>query len=109
MKNPQKVWSLVGLFIIALVVSLPFESAQTLAASVSITKNEGQKGIEGFIDANGDTWTVEATITDTQAQVVDPKNVKMKVGTHEAEFDSCSDSGLGKVCHYISPLNDGVR
>ena len=78
MKNTKLIWSWVGIFIIALVVSLPFESAQALAASVSITKNEGQKGIEKFIDANGDTWTVEATITDTQTEIVDPKNIKIK-------------------------------
>lgn len=113
--NSQKAWSWVGIFIIALVVSLPFESAQALAVNVQITKNSGQAGIDQFIDANGDVWTVQATISglssgsDNSSVSVDPKDLKLKIGDNEAEFTSCSQGSFGVDCQYISPLTDGVK
>ncbi|MEK6937727.1 MAG: hypothetical protein AABX04_01655, partial [Nanoarchaeota archaeon] len=61
--NQQRLWSFIGIFLISLVVSLPFYSADALAVSLKITKNSGEKNIEGFLDAKGDTWSVEALIS----------------------------------------------
>ncbi len=107
--NAQKAWSIAGLFVICLVVSMPFYSASSLAASVSITRNEGEAGIEGFIDAQGDTWEVDATITGALETSIDPERVRIKIGeTVEQPFQSCSSSDLGVVCNYVSPLPNPV-
>ncbi|MBU0470626.1 MAG: hypothetical protein KJ984_04070, partial [Nanoarchaeota archaeon] len=107
--NGTKMWSFIGLFMIALVISLPLNSANALALSVQITKNEGQAGIKNYIDATGDVWTVEALIAGTSNDSVSPENVKLKIGENEASFQSCTSSTLGTSCEYISPLTDGVQ
>lgn len=106
--NAQKGWSIIGLFIIALIISIPIYSADALAASVQITKNAGEGGIRGYLDAQGDTWTVEATISGVPDRAINPSDVKIKIGANEAEFSSCTDTGLGATCEYISPLTDGI-
>jgi hypothetical protein len=108
--NAEKVWSYVGLFIIMLVVSLPINAADALAVSVQISKNQGGAGIEHFIDAQGDVWTVEVLISGAPENgTINPKDVKMKIGDNEAVFNSCSDTTFGAACEYISPLTDGVK
>lgn len=108
-KTSKTCWSVAGLFMITLILTLPFYSANALAASIQITKNQGDDGIRGFIDAQGDTWTVEATITGTVEQNIPPESVKLKIGQNEAPFQSCSAAALGTACEYISPLTDGVQ
>lgn len=118
----QRAWSFAGIFMILLVISMPFYSAEALAAiNVQITKNSGQAGIDQFIDAKGDVWTVEATISGvgstgsgndsgSGSATIDPKDVRMKIGNTEREFNSCSSGALGGiVCQYLSPLTDGVK
>ena len=109
-KKQKQAWSAAGLFIIMLVLSMPFYSADALAASVQITKNQGEENLETFIDAQGDVWTVEALITGTGAsETIDPESVRLKIGSNDAAFSSCSSSSLGMLCEYISPLTDGVK
>ncbi|MBI4980491.1 hypothetical protein HZC30_02945 [Candidatus Woesearchaeota archaeon] len=110
MINAQKSWSFIGLFIIALVISMPFYSADALASiEVKITKNSGTGGIENYLDAQGDVWTVEALITGVNDTTIDPQKVKLKIGDNEAVFSSCSGGTLGQTCQYISPLTDGIK
>ena len=116
-----KGWSLAGLFVIALVISMPFYSASVYAGvNVQITKNEGEAELEGFLDADGDVWTVEALLNGVgtgnaegnvsgASNAVDPNSVVVKIGNHEAPFGSCSDGPLGVTCKYISPLTDGIK
>ena len=111
-KNAQKCWSFAGLFIIALVLSMPFYSAEALAANVQVTKNQGESGIDTFLDGKGDVWALEALISGSGVPVngsVIPNNVKVRIGDSEAAFTSCSQSTLGQLCQYISPLTDGVK
>ena len=76
----QRTWSFIGLFIIALVISIPFYVSDVYATSLSITKNYGEKKINGLIDGDGDTWTVEALITGSGGNgTIDPKNLKINV------------------------------
>ena len=113
--NAEKMWSFVGIFIIVLVLSMPFYSASALAATLEITKNTGKAGIPGFINAQGDTWTVQATIAGSVYETIDPANVNLKIGQNSAPFTSCSGTANdsanigGIVCDYISPLTDGVK
>ncbi len=108
--NQKKMWSFIGIFMITLIVTLPFYSADALAVSLQITKNSGSAGMEGFIDAKGDTWSVEALISGTDnATSVEAKDVKIKINDNQKEFGSCSDDALGKICKYTSPLSDGVK
>ncbi|MBU0456851.1 MAG: hypothetical protein ABH824_06455 [Nanoarchaeota archaeon] len=108
--NQQKMWSFAGLFMIMLVLSLPFYSADALASiQVQITKNQGQAGIENYLDADGDVWNVEALITGAGNETLNPEDVHLKIGDNEEAFSSCSDSTLGMVCEYISTLTDGVK
>ncbi len=102
--------SFAGLFIIALVISMPFYSADALASiNVQITKNSGTAGIDTYLDAQGDVWTVEALITGVNDTTIDPKDVKLKINDNTAEFTSCSGGTLGQTCQYISPLTDGIK
>ena len=110
MATQTKAWSFVSLFIIVLVLSLPFYTAQVYAApSIQITKNEGDDHVPQFIDAQGDTWVVEATITGTENPTVNPQDVKIKIGNHERTFSSCNPGSLGIVCQYLSPLPEGFN
>ncbi len=99
------------MFIIVLVLTTPFYSVSALAGlNVQITKNSGEKGLWGYLDANGDVWTVETVIEGVdEGATVDPNNVKLKIGTKETSFKTCSSSALGATCEYISPLTDGVK
>lgn len=107
--KPKNGWTLAALFMIVLVLTIPFYSANALAVSVQITHNSGENNIPQFIDAQNDVWKVEATITNAPEETIDPKNVKIKIGNNEAKFQSCSSTALGIACEYISPLTDGVQ
>ncbi len=97
-----------GLFMILLVLTMPFYSAQAMAASVRITRNTGGDGVANFIDGNGDTWVVDAVIRDAPLPVA-AENVKLKIGRNEQPFTSCTENGLETTCSYVSPLPDGVN
>ncbi len=109
MNKKKTSWSVVGLFLMALVLSMPFYAAEALAASVQITQNSGEENLPRYLDAQGDAWTVEATIAGSGAETIDPADVKIKIGNNEASFTSCSEGALGIVCRYISPLTDGIQ
>jgi hypothetical protein len=96
-----------AIWMVVLIVTLPIYSSTALAASVRITGNQGTAGINGFINANSDTWRVEATISD--AQSVTPENVILNVGSLSESFDACSAGVSGTVCSYESNLENGVR
>ena len=98
-----------SIFVILLVVSFPVTTSSALAVSVQITKNYGEDNIPGYLDAEGDTWTVEATISGTSNATVSSEQVKIKIGNNEAKFSSCTNSPAGTVCEYVSPLSDGVQ
>ena len=102
---------MIGLFLVVLVLSMPVYSASALAASVQITKNEGEAAVPKYLDAQGDVWTVEALISGagTSNASVKPEDVKIKIGDNQAPFTSCSPSTLGVLCKYISPLTDGIQ
>ena len=113
-KTSKTIWNFAGLFIMMLVLSMPLYSASSLAAAVQITKNSGEGGVETYLDAEGDVWTVEALISVSGSATpnngtVNPANVKIKIGDSEAPFSSCTQSALGNLCEYISPLTDGVQ
>src|SRR3989344_2912767 len=110
-QNAKSIWSVIGLFMVVLVLSMPVYSASALAASVQITKNQGEAGIEQHIDAQGDVWTVEALVSGAgnSNASVKPEDVKVKIGDNQASFTSCSQSTLGMLCKYISPLTDGIQ
>ena len=110
-QNAKSIWSVIGLFMVVLVLSMPVYSASALAASVQITKNQGEAGIEQHLDAQGDVWTVEALVSGAgnSNASVKPEDVKVKIGDNQASFTSCSQSTLGMLCKYISPLTDGIQ
>jgi hypothetical protein len=106
-KNP---WNFAAIFMITLILTLPIYSASSYASlNVQISKNEGEAGIWGFIDAESDTWKVEATITGAPNGTVNPENVVVKIGNNKEPFNSCTSTALGVACEYISPLTDGVK
>ncbi len=94
---------------IFLIILLPISSASALAGTTTITKNSGQAGLDGFVNANDDTWTVEATISNLQTdETVAPENVQIKVGNNMKNFNSCSTSDSGATCLYVEPLSGGI-
>lgn len=107
--NKKKSWSFAGLFMVMLVLTLPIYSAQTLAATVAITYNGGQDGIDNYINADADVWTIEATISNIVEETVAENDVKVKLGSREDAFDSCSESGTGGyVCTNVIGLEHGA-
>ena len=112
MKTTSKITYKKGLalWFIFLMVSIPFYSSSAFAApTIQITKNSGEKGLDGFIDAKGDIWQIEATVVGAGDIAVDPSNVTLVVGDHSSQFNSCSQTDLGATCQYISPLPQGIR
>ena len=107
----HKKWDGIALFIIALVISIPFYSAQVMASSIQITKNTGQKNIDNFLDAQNDIWSVQAVISNIpEGTTIAPQDVKIKVGDNQASFSSCSSAdALGVNCQYLSSLPDGIE
>ncbi len=93
-----------ALFVICLVIGIPFFSAQSLAAAISITQNEGQAGIEGFV-IPGDIWSVQATLIGTDT-AVDTSNVALISGNSADSFDDCEVGVGGVVCSKISKVPD---
>ncbi|MBI2103279.1 hypothetical protein HYT55_05535 [Candidatus Woesearchaeota archaeon] len=99
----------IGLVMMALIVIMPISSANVLGGTLTITKNSGQAGLDGFVNANDDTWTVEAAISNLQAgETVAPENVQIKVGNNKKNFNSCSLTDAGAVCQYLEPLTGGI-
>ncbi len=96
--------NLTALFVIFLVISIPFYSADVLAVSVHISKNTGQAGIENFIDGQGDTWELQATIVGAAEDSVSPENVKLNINNVKLKFDSCSGSDSEVSCDYSLSL-----
>lgn len=107
MQKEDRVGKGIALFMILLVLSLPFYSASALAATVQVTKNSGDKNIDGFIDALGDTWKVEALVTD--AATVNTNDIVVQIGNNQFPFNSCSSSTFGVTCSYANPLASGVQ
>jgi hypothetical protein len=93
-----------AVFMIMLVLSLPFYSASVLA-SINVVKNQGDAALPGFIDAEGDNWLVEASIN----KQVEAENVLLKIGEATQPFQTCSGSEGNSVCTYLSPLPDGIN
>ena len=107
----KKTWDVVGLFIITLFLTLPFYSANVLAATIDVTKNHGQAGLEGFLDATGDIWTLEAVVSGSEVPVI-AESLVITLAGREAVFDSCSESEFGATCNALSAgpitINAGI-
>src|SRR3989344_9236443 len=52
----------IAVFLIMLVLTLPFYSANAYA-SLRVTRNSGEDNIDGFVDAQGDEWKLEVEAT----------------------------------------------
>ena len=99
-----KTGKIIALFIITLILTLPIYSAQSLAATVRITSNHGTLGVEDYINAEEDTWTVQAAITGA-AQTVLPENVKLRANA-DLNFNTCETStALGTICSFETTLS----
>lgn len=94
-----------ALFMIVLILTMPLYSASALAA-VQITQNSGNDNINGFLNADGDTWHVEALVTNAAA--VSPEEIVLDTGGSQFPFNSCSSSSLGQTCQYNENFLDGV-
>ena len=100
---------MMALFIIALIISLPIYSAQTLAATVKITQNSGRDNIQGFVNAHGDVWTIEALITGFLGETVTTDQMQISLGSRTDSFETCSSTSTGgATCEYNSDLSAGV-
>jgi hypothetical protein len=94
----------VAIFISLLVIMLPIYSSSALAASVSITKNTGQDGFDGFMDAQSDIWSVDALITGVDGNIL-PEQVQLEVGSSsQVPFSSCSQN----TCSFLSSHTGGI-
>ncbi len=118
--NEKKPLQCLALFLICLVLTLPFYSAQALAVNVKIIKNSGEAGLPNYLNANGDLWTVQAQVSDLnlpEGGTLTPEQMQISVEGSTDTFETCSSSstgtgvgtgGTGFVCEYISDLSSGV-
>lgn len=107
--NEPMFQKLVGLFMLSLILLLPISSASAIAGTLTITKNSGQAGLNGFVNANDDTWTVEATVSNLQeGETVAAENLQIKVGNNNRNFNSCSTQESAAICQYLEPLTGGI-
>ena len=101
--------STIGLFIMCLMLSLPVYSAQTLAATVTITQNHGSDNFDGFLNGDGDVWTLEATLSNVEGEGdLDPSQVVLDLDSEEVAFTSCSGNLLSSTCSFESSLPTGI-
>lgn len=107
-KFVQQSWRFIGLFVMVLVLTLPFYSANAMAASVTITSNSGEEGIEGYLDAENDIWSLEVEISSDEELDISPEQVILDVSGSQIEFDSCSSSSLTSTCEFQSVLSNGI-
>ncbi|MBI2665219.1 hypothetical protein HYX12_01190 [Candidatus Woesearchaeota archaeon] len=91
-EKEQKYKELVASFIILLVLSMPFYSAEVMAANVEILQNTGQKEIDGFVDGKGDIWKVQAKVWNLLQDTLLPDDLQITLGGNKDKFDSCSIS-----------------
>lgn len=107
--NKPMFQKLTGLFMLSLILLLPISSASAIAGTLTITKNSGQAGLNGFANANDDTWTVEATVSNLQeGETVAAENLQIKVGNNKRNFNSCSTQESAAICQYLEPLTGGI-
>lgn len=113
-RNAQKGWSFIGLFIICLVISMPFYSANVMATTLSINTNTGTAGIDGFLNAESDTWAMQATVTNyggtaaSEDTTFGPDQIFLEVGSSKINFNSCSGDSFSTTCDFQSVLDDGI-
>ena len=98
----------IGLFMLTLILTLPFYSASALAANMQVVSNHGDENIEGFLDAQGDTWKVQVQINGVDT-APDPAQVRMVIGDNQAAFTSCTQGAVGFLCDYLSPVGVAIR
>ncbi|HIH11153.1 TPA: hypothetical protein HA241_03115 [Candidatus Woesearchaeota archaeon] len=98
-----------ALFMLTLIFTLPFYSADVLAVSVRVTHNSGQANIDSFLDAESDTWTVDVDVLDSPDENIDPNSVRVKIGNNEESFNACQQTDTGHSCTYINPLTTGIE
>lgn len=110
----QRNWSFIGLFIICLIISMPFYSANAMATTLSINTNTGTAGIDGFINSESDTWTMQATVSGYSGTVadnsslIDPSQMFLEVGGSNINFNSCSGDQSITVCDFQNILDSGI-
>src|SRR3989338_6631947 len=101
-------YDLAGIFMIVLILSMPFYSANGLAAVVKIEHNSGRDNFNGYLNGKGDVWTVQATVTNLGTDTLSPNDLSLVLGGRGDEFDSCNSNDLGFTCEYISDVSTGV-
>lgn len=108
-RTAQKVWSFIGIFIACLVITMPFYSANAMATSLSVADNYGNNQFDGFLDAEGDTWTLTASITNYDEESdISPDQVVLDVSGSQIPFSSCSGDSLETTCEFQSVLEGGI-
>ncbi len=88
----------IAFFMIYLVISLTFVSANAFAVNVKITKNEGKNGIPGVLDAQGDIWNLEAVVEGATTEVKAEDMSLTVEGADLGKFDSCSSEFNNYKC-----------
>ncbi|MBI5072861.1 hypothetical protein HZA99_03515 [Candidatus Woesearchaeota archaeon] len=100
-----------ALFMIFLVLSIPFISAQAFASTtVTINSYSGKDGVTGVVSTYSDALTVEAEVTpdnttDTFANF-STNNVYVDVFGKKEAMDNCEKGASSYTCSYTSATTD---
>ena len=93
----------VAIFLVMLVLTLPFYSANAYA-SLRVTRNSGQDNIDGFVDAQGDEWKLEV-----EATIPGETITASKLTMNGYPFQSCAQNPGGVYgCSYVVDFRNRV-
>jgi len=107
--NNKLFWQHIAMFLIVLTISLPIYSSNAMAASMSVTHNAGNENIQGYLDAESDTWTLQVELGNLEEDMsIDPSQVMLDVSGSEIPFHSCSGDSISTTCEFQSVLTDGI-
>jgi hypothetical protein len=103
----QEYLKVIGCFIAALIIMLPIYSAEVYAANVNIAQSHGTDKLSGFLDGEGDVWTVKAIANLDDGEEVSPEMVKLKIAGQKFDFSSCATSIGGHECSIEKDFSQG--
>ena len=98
-KHRVALHKLFTILVVTLVVLWPASTANVFA-QIRTIENHGEAGVEGFLDASGDVWTLGVTVDG--AQSVNPSSVTV----NGFPFNTCVPGVSGVECFYTFDFRD---
>lgn len=106
MKMKRKTIESMAMFMIMLIIGIPFYISDARASSLEVTKISGADGVDGFVRPT-DVLTIEAEASISESEDVDTQKMRIYVGDSElySLFFECNPSqDANFICSYYETL-----